>query len=228
MSEKLVVALVAPESEEQASCARELGLLLPVELDRFGSLAELRGGCAGKRYHGFAVTPGALASMEEDDKLFLIGLAQSFPLLRVHAASRGRGLEGTVAGDAFHGPELVERFGQMCRKAGARGVRLEARKLCALSVSLDFGDGAPPERAFIVNVSRNGFFVATPHERPGQRLKVVVEALEDRRPIACEVRWHQPWGPDARTFPGFGVLFQAIDGAQRAALEALVDASAQE
>lgn len=228
MAEKLVVALVAPEGEEQDACARELSRLLPIELDRFASLGELRRGCAGKRYHGVAVTPGALSDMEEDDKLFLIGLAQSFPLLRVREAARGRGLAGTVAGDVYQGPELVERFGQMCRKAGPRGVRLEARKLCALCVSLGYGDGGAPERAFIVNVSRNGFFVATPHERVGPRLDVVVEALSDRRPIACEVRWHQPWGADARTIPGFGVLIQSIEGEQRAALEALVDLSAQE
>jgi hypothetical protein len=228
MAERLVVALIAPAGEEQAACARELGRRLPVDLDQFASLRELRRGCAGKRYHGMAVTSEAVSSMQEEDKLFLIGLAQSFPLLRVLATARGRGLEGTVAGDAFHGPELVERFGRMCQKAGLRGVRLEARKMCALCASLHFAGGAPPEKAFILNVSHSGFFVATAHDKAGPRMEVVVEALSDRRPIRCEVRWHQPWGADARSIPGFGVFIQSIEGGQRAALESLADSSAQE
>jgi hypothetical protein len=219
----LAVALVAPDGDEQRLSARELTRSMSVELDQFASLEEFRRGCAGKRYSGVAVALGTLARMEEPDKLFLIDLAQSFPLLRIHQTAGREGVAGTVAGEALEGAALLERFGQLCRRARPRGVRLEIRQACALCSTAAYLEGPAPERACIINVSRNGFFVATPHERVGPALEVVVEALSDKTPIACEVRWHQPWGADARTIPGFGVFIKAIAEGQRTALAALVE-----
>jgi hypothetical protein len=196
-----------------------------LELDQFATLSEFRRGCAGKRYSGVAVALGTLSHLEEEEKVFLVELAQSFPLLRIGATAGREGVSGTVAGETLQGGPLLERFAALCQRARPRGVRLELRQLCALCASVRFGEDPEPERACIVNLSRGGFFVATGHERLGLGLEVVIEALADRQPVACEIRWHQPWGPDARSLPGFGVLIRSIAEGQHAALAALIEHS---
>jgi len=186
------------------------------------------------RFNGMIVDLRTMMKSSPEEKDFLHELLDSFPAMRISLSSDRKIVKGNVTDKNLQGKELFDYFMKdLCRHFNARGIRLQKRKGLFLNVHLDLSkNGNQPQtelsknaiRANTVDVSElGGFILGVLDVEFGDKVKLVINELQDRSPIEGIVKWHLPWGQSARHLPGCGVRFIRLTADQKNELSALLN-----
>lgn len=218
-----VIAVVAQQATDRGYYQHLLANDSAFITESYASLPELKMACYGKLYAGFIVDVRTLIRSDKKDKAFFAMLVNAFPIMRVTRNPRQNTFAGLVHGmdpnEKMEGPALLDHFiTEICLKTPPRGIRADIRKTLYLSVLLTTSASEPatsPLPATLTSISEGGAFVISNLKvQRQQRLYLTITAMQDQTPIAADVKWCKPWGPDTRYLPGFGVAFIGIQTSQ--------------
>ena len=217
-----ILLVVAPGPPREAYL-RRLSRLQAV-WDVVDSIDSLETSLQDTPYNGLLLDVPTMIRASTSQKAKVLALLEYYPVLRLSYRAPVDEIHGLADGQTAPRTRTLEEFvGGDCLRFPARAVR--AFKRCHLIFNVLLLD--PPERplvegekAFTVDVSESGCFVAT--VRPpecGHPMSAVLCDLADRTPIPLEVRWRILWGETMRT-PGFGARFLSLTEAQKRELVA--------
>jgi hypothetical protein len=217
-----ILVVVAPGKAREAYLRRLSRL--PGVWDVIDSIDPLETLLQDTPYNGLLLDVPTMIRASPSQKAKVLSLLEYYPVLRLSYRAPVDEIHGLADGLTGLQTRTLEEFiGGDCLRFPARAVR--AFKRCHLAFNVLLLD--PPDRpvaegekAFTIDVSESGCFVAT--VRPpdcGRPLAAVLCDLEDQTPIPLEVRWRISWGETMR-IPGFGAKFLSLTEAQKTELVA--------
>jgi hypothetical protein len=217
-----ILLVVAPGKSREAYL-RPLSRL-PAVWDVVDSIDSLETSLQDTPYNGLLLDVPTMIRASTSQKAKVLALLEYYPVLRLSYRAPVDEIHGLADGQTAPQTHTLEEFvsGDCCRFP-ARAVRAFKRCHLVFNVRL-FDPSEQPreegEKAFTVDVSESGCFVATvqPPEC-GRLLSVVLCDLDDQTPIPIEVRWRILWGETMRT-PGFGARFLSLTEGQKTELVA--------
>jgi len=217
-----ILLVVAPGKSRDAYL-RRLGRL-PAVCDVVDSIDSLETSLQDTPYNGLLLDVPTMIRASTSQKAKVRALLEYYPVLRLTYRAAVEEIHGLTDGQTTPLPRSLEEFiGGDCVQFPARAVR--AFKRCHLVFNLLLLDPAErplaeAEKAYTVDVSESGCFVATVHPPEcGRSLSAVLCDLADPTPVPLEVRWRILWGETMRV-PGFGAKFLSLTEAQRMELVA--------
>ena len=211
--------LVAQEGNAQAACQEALGKLAG-EVRHVETLEDAHADLRRTAANGIIIDLKTKMNASKTGKLLAHEITTIYPHALVKWDPEKNELQ--VMQQAGGTPTLEAFAAKVCQDFPARILRSETRKLLNFNVILSHAPGFEAEtieRTVTMNVSRSGCFVTTSSDRwqVDHPLFMLVKELEDRTPIICSVRWHNPWGK--RMLPmGVGLHFEKILDTQVAGL----------
>jgi hypothetical protein len=217
-----ILVVVAPGKSREAYLRRLSHL--PAVWDVVDSIDSLETTLQDTPYNGLLLDVPTMIRASTSQKAKVLALLEYYPVLRLSYRAPVDEIHGLADGQTAPRTRTLEDFvGGDCSRLPARAVR--AFKRCHLVFNVLLLDSperplAEGEKAFTIDVSESGCFVAT--ARPpecGRPVSVVLCDLEDQTPIPLEVRWRILWGETMRT-PGFGARFLSLTEAQKTELVA--------
>ncbi|HTZ20898.1 MAG TPA: PilZ domain-containing protein [Opitutaceae bacterium] len=222
-----ILLVVAPGKSREAYL-RRLDRL-PAVWDVVDSIDSLETSLQDTPYNGLLLDVPTMIRASTSQKAKVLALLEYYPVLRLSYRAPVDEIHALADGQTTPQTHTLEEFvGDDCRRFRARAVR--AFKRCHLVFNVRLLDQPEQpleegEKAFTVDVSESGCFVATvqPPES-GRLLSVVLCDLADPTPIPIEVRWRILWGETMRT-PGFGARFLSLTEEQKAELVAKLAAA---
>ena len=212
-----VLLVVVPGATRDAYCA-ELATT-PAEWDVVDAVDQLETTLVDTPYNGLILDVSTMIRATALQKRKAQTLLEFYPVLRLSHHPEGGPSRGLTDGLTPSRASTIEDFiRQDCATFAARPLRSCQRSSLTLNVLLlPQPDGARAEgqKAYTVNVSESGCFIALP-EPPacGAPLYAIFTDLEDRTPVPLEVRWRFAWG-EAPRVPGFGARFLTLTPLQR-------------
>ncbi|MCJ7524705.1 MAG: PilZ domain-containing protein [Candidatus Aminicenantes bacterium] len=192
-------------------------------LETYTGTDELKRGCREKLYAGLIVDMWTHIASANADKEFVYSLDKVFPILYIGDNDQKPSELHPGGGWLMarqHEIKILEDFIQnQCRDMKSRGIRTGMRKNLFFNTHAQLGGQEKSFKTNTKNISQNGCFVISVHELPcGTPVWLTITDLDDKTPIAAEIRWSKPWGNDFLSLPGVGVVFREISLAQRQAL----------
>ena len=165
-------------------------------------------------YHGILVDlPTKMAAIREN-RDYVYGLIQNFPVLQLRINEK----TGELAGFYCSHPSihnLTDFIEVGCRNFVPRAIRTDERKAIHLNIRLyKHKKDRKPERTVTLNLSRGGCFIfSTRQWETGNEAWMVIQELTDHTFISGEIRNVVKWGETLR-IPGIGIEFRTISATQ--------------
>lgn len=204
------VLLIVSPGPARDSFMEELAHL-PAVVDVVESITQIEETLVDTPYNGILLDVPTLIRASGEQKRKSQILLDFFPVLRLTFRPHLSPNKGLTDGQTPSRTSTIAEFlAKDCAAFTARPMRSCQRCPVTLNV-LVLPTADSPEssgaKAYTVNMSMTGCFIATP-EPPecGRTVFLVFADFADRSPVEVEVCWRLPWG-EAKRVPGFGARF---------------------
>lgn len=182
-----------------------------VQADVVSSFSEIYKLLAENLYNGVMVDLKTKIRSSGREKEMAIKILEQVPFVHLKFEEDTGTIQSFYYGQT--GSQTLEEFiDRECRSFSARKIRINARKDIHFNIVLSGASGISEtnEQTVTINVSSGGCFIySIGNWEISDKVMIVINELEDKTPVACEVRWKRKWG-DAMQIPGIGVKFENI------------------
>lgn len=217
-----VLLIVAPGAARDSFQEELAGL--PVVVDVVEAVDQIEATLIDTPYNGIILDVPTLIRASGDQKRKSQILLEFYPVLRLSFRPHLKPSQGLTDGLSTSRTSTIGEFlSHDCARFKARPLRSCQRCPITLNVLVASSvDGLLNQgmKAYTVNVSLTGCFIATPEPPPvGSLIHALFTDFAQSVPVELEVCWNSPWG-EAKRVPGFGARFTKLNENQN---EALVD-----
>lgn len=211
--DQLRVLLIAAQGAPRDSYVKELAEL-PVTTDAVDAVDQIEATLIDTPFNGILIDVPTLIRATAEQKRKTQILLDYYPVLRLTHRAHLPVSQGLTDGQTHSRTATIADFvGNDAKSFKARPLRSCQRCPITLNVLLLPSPDAPREsgeKAYTVNVSETGCFIASP-EPPecDKTIYAVFTDFTDQTPMEIQVCWRSPWG-EAKRVPGFGARFTAL------------------
>jgi hypothetical protein len=210
------VLLLCQEGEARHAYLREMEAVA-AGVDAAASYGELVRMMRGTAYQGVVIDLVTSIKAPKEEKERAGQILEVFPVLQVRWDADSRTIRTIAAGKTLDAGTLAEFINVHCEPFAPRTIRSDYRKPLNFNVLMYKDESRrdeSPERTVTINVSKSGCFLFSSEDwTVGGNVRLTLNELEDKTPIAGIVRWSVKWG-EAMAIPGIGAEFTSVGARQ--------------
>jgi hypothetical protein len=181
------------------------------------SVVEMERQLSQDAYNGIVIDLKTKLMAPRGHKELAYEMLEHYPVLQCRILPDSGKLQIMPFGKAKNIVSLESFLKEICTGFDARKLRASQRKAAHFNVLLSRSGAFTPddvERAFTVNISKGGCFIATCSKwNLGGNAAFILKELTQRTPIVGEIRWQIAWGQKMQ-IPGIGLRFEDIAAEQ--------------
>jgi Tfp pilus assembly protein PilZ len=211
MGIKLV--LVCKEGESRQAYLKE-AKASGAEVDIVSNYGELYSTMIANSYSGVMVDLVTSMKISKEERSVAQEIIEVFPVVQLKWENTTNGIHAFSSGQTSNCDSLADFIDTGCKNFPARPLRRTNRKNINFNVTMSKNEVFYDkflEYTVTINVSQGGCFLFSPRNwKPEENVWFIINELQDKTPIAGNVRWYMAWGKTMR-MPGIGVSFKQIE-----------------
>ncbi len=207
MTPKIIV--IVQEGDARQAYLAELESI-DVEVSLISSFIEIQTLLSEDSYNGVVVDLKTKMKATADEKELALDLLEQFPFAQLNLEIKTGTIKLLCYDQMMNVRTLKDFVDIVCTSFIPRAIRLHARKEnnfnILLSRTSDFPENET-EHTVTIDISKGGCFIySIGNWEINTNVQIVINEINDRSPILCEVRRVVKWG-EAMKIPGIGVQF---------------------
>ncbi len=212
----ILVSKAGPSRDAYIIQAKAIGIALDI-VDTFPDLVKFM---ITQSYQGVLIDLITSIKASPEEKAVVQSILDVFPVVHLKWDPQTGSIH--ALSDTSAQNDTLEHFiASACKPFSPRAIRLDVRKNIHFNILFSTTPEMTPEktqRSITVNISKKGCFLFSCQDWSNvTNVWMVGNELDDKTPIACEIRWRQLWGKSL-AIPGIGLKVMEITDGQKTQL----------
>ncbi len=206
------IVLIAEEGNARQTYLAELESI-GIQIDVISSLGDIHRLMGNNYYNGVLLDFKTKMKATAYEKEITLDLLEQFPFAQINLEEK-TGIVKVLCYDQIDKNRTLKDFINInCRSFNARLIRLHERKEnhfnIILSKTSNFSE-QEIDHTVTIDISKGGCFIySTANWKINTNVLIIINELNDKRPILCVVKRIVSWG-EAMQIPGIGIEFNDI------------------